>query len=489
MGQMLLSGLKAFRRTFLNKVSRLSEKHATTDATAPSTSTPEAPPLPPSTGFIDQISTRHVQGWTIAPESPAQRLNVEAFLPETGEKLGHGTADQFHYGLSGIGDGSRRYGFWFHLTREITPAERETLRVRVPGQGDLARSPNLSSWQPLLHVAMDIVDNCNLRCPFCLYDYSAVRRTHVMTRDTLEAALRLLPYTKDGEFWFSCLHEPSLHPEFASFLDAIPPAFRKKVFFTTNLARRMPESYFRTLAQSSIDHINISMESRTPELYERMRKGARFPIFMENWDRLLAAFRDAGSTVALRYVIMAYKSNLHELPELSRYLLSEGRAAQVEIRYTYDVPFIDAAFRQQEFLEEAEWDWLQANLPVAEPGQILLARPPAPQNSAPADAQTETKAEAEAEAEAETASASALTIKPEETPQTVKKPEPRFIPGHYLAQLSWDGTLELKGISQASSGAALIEVPVVTKNIRDIPNIDSFLYELDCKSIQTSEAS
>jgi molybdenum cofactor biosynthesis enzyme MoaA len=58
---------------------------------------------------------------------------------------------------------------------------------------------------------MNIVDNCNLRCPFCLYDYVTTFRTNVMSDAVFEAALRLLPYVGPGHFWLSCLHEPILH--------------------------------------------------------------------------------------------------------------------------------------------------------------------------------------------------------------------------------------------------------------------------------------
>ena len=38
------------------------------------------------------------------------------------------------------------------------------------------------------------------------------------------------------------------------------------------LARRMPPVYFEWLAESGMHHLNISIESVKPELYERMRK-------------------------------------------------------------------------------------------------------------------------------------------------------------------------------------------------------------------------
>ena len=33
-------------------------------------------------------------------------------------------------------------------------------------------------------IALDIVNNCNLRCPFCVVDYSRIKTTEVMSDDT-----------------------------------------------------------------------------------------------------------------------------------------------------------------------------------------------------------------------------------------------------------------------------------------------------------------
>jgi len=223
---------------------------------------------------------------------------------------------------------------------------------------------------------MDIVNNCNLRCPFCTFDYEGVRTTRFMSDETFEGALRLLPYVTEGNFWLSCLHEATIHPELLRFIDMVPREYRDRLMYTTNLAKRMPDAYFAQLGGSGMHHLNISVESLQPEVYERLRKGARFRIFGENWAKLLDACRAGPAPPRIRYNMMAYRSNLREIPGLVELLLAEKLAWQVEVRYTFDEPHIPDSFRQAEYLRDEDWTWLEAQLAHHDPQRVVLVLPP-----------------------------------------------------------------------------------------------------------------
>ena len=417
---------------------------------SPGVTEPPLPAAPPvrRDGFLQELSGVHAQGWVRDPDRPDARVGYEIVLAPGGEVLATGRADQFWFGLAGAGIGDGAHAFWARLSRPLDAAERARVEVWADGVL-LPRAPDLlEAYEPILHVAMDIVDNCNLRCPFCLYDYAETRTTHFMTAETLEAALRLLPYTRDGEFWFSCLHEPTLHPDLVAFVDRVPRAFRRKIFYTTNLAKRMPAAYFDWLANNGVHHINVSIESRDPAVYERMRKGARFRIFSENWETLLGALARAESPTRIRYIMMAYKSNVREMPGLVRHLLEERRAWQVEVRYTYDVPYIPAEFRAEEFLDEHEWDWLETEMAAFPRDRIVFSRPPATQ------------------------SAPVVTVAPTEPPLRA------FLPGRYLFRMSWDGSLRVVAISAHSRHDAAVEEVVLQTNVRDLGEPRTFLDEV-----------
>ena len=329
------------------------------------------------------------------------------------------------------------------FTRPLSGNERGYVVVRGPDGAPLPDAPYVRpEYQPVMLVAMDIVDNCNLRCPFCLYDYGNTHATHMMTPETLAAAIRFASYTMDGNFWFSCLHEPSLHPRFTEFMNSVPRALRHKLFFTTNLAKRMKQEYFDFLASSGVGHLNISIESRDPALYERMRKGARFRIFSENWDRLIDAYKLGTAPPRLRYIIMVYKSNLAEIPELARYLIEERLADEVQLRFTFDVPYIPREFRETEFLDDADWVTLQDSLKFLPADKIVLVLPPQP------DVGT-----------AEIAGAD------------------DFLPGRYEFKLSWDGRLIVNRYWSVPYDGAN-EDRVADINVADIEDPLAFLQSL-----------
>ncbi len=414
----------------------------------------EAPPQPIAhtsatlPGWVDEVSPFHVAGWVSDAGAPIAKQRYTVRLSDTSEVLAEGVADQFHYASLGQGIGDGTNGFYARFSRILSGDEMARVEVAA-GLGDqkLERASFArDEYQPIMFIAGDIVDNCNLRCPFCLYDYSGVNATHLMSEETIEAALRFLPFVTDGNFWFSCLHEPTLHPKLVSFLEKVPQNYRRKIFYTTNLAKRMPASYYEWLANSALHHINVSIESRTPAIYERLRKGARFRIFQENWDALIAAFTAGSAPPRLRYIAMAYKSNLRELPDLVAYLLQERRAAEVELRFTFDVAHLPSDFRAAEFLDPEDWQWLREQLSSYSAEQVQLILPPG------------------------------LGGAREILPRV-------FLAGRYECRLSWDGTLSVNRYWAVPYEGNPEDQRILTTNVRDIPDVPGFL-----AALATSEA-
>lgn len=452
-------------------------------------------------GYVDEQSPHHAGGWAWNLADEAERVVVEAILVHTGEVLDRAPADQFRWGLGDIGIGDGLHAFYLRFPRMLSEYELNYLSIRCVRDGlVLPISPYLvRDYTPLNFVAMDIVNNCNLRCPFCLYDYVDTRATNLMSEETLDAALRFLSFTTDGNFWFSCLHEPTLHPKLMDYIDRVPSDLRRKLFYTTNLAKRMPATYFVRLAESGMSHINISIESLEPELYERMRKGARHRIFMENWDKLISAMRVGSRPPRLRYITMAYKSNLSELPRLVDYLHKERLARQVELRYSFDVSHMPSAFRQQEFLEPKDWLWLRDSLLDYSAEQLLLCPPPAidlpPIGSSSADLVAPAAREpsvGEVAAPAEDGHASSPTVQVSSDAETLLGEEidfrfpplppasrGKYLRGRYEFQLASNGLLRVsRAAADHRTGSDRSDGWLLRTHIRNIDDPAAFLRKL-----------
>jgi len=310
-------------------------------------------------------------------------------------------------------------------------------------------------YEPIQRVAMDIVDNCNLRCPFCVYDYSNTYRTNLMSEEVFDAAIRLIPYVGHEYFWLSCLHEPTMRPRFADFIERIPKVHRSKVFFTSNLTRRMPQQYYDTLGRSGLDHINISIESRDPVIYERMRKGSRHRIFLESWDQVIAAFKSGSAPPDIHYIIMAYKANLAEIPDLVAYLREERSASVVSIRYTFDMPHIAEEFKQAEYLDYYDWQWLKSELAKYPANEVGLALPP--QLTAPVIASVDEMPMKRELSFAAPPDGSERTQMPEVSASTTP-----IVPGAFEFRLSYNGKACISPINKANEpDGTLAETNVV----------------------------
>lgn len=437
-------------------------------------------------GYVRERSTRHVAGFIQSAANPAERIAYDVVVADpAGERvIASGSAEQFDRVLFALGVEDPVHGFRLLYEAPISEAEAAMVEVRPRATGQaLPPAPDMvTSWKPIRYIAMDIVDNCNLRCPFCLFDHAPVHKTTVMEDDTFARALRFLPFVGPEGLWMSCLHEPTMHPKLPEMIERIPREHRHRMHYTTNLTRRMPDRYWEVLANSGLANLNVSIESRDPAIYERMRKGARHKIFLENWEKLLDAFAKGSAPPPLRYISMAYKSNYRELPELIAWLRAEKRAWKVEIRDTYVAPWIPQAFRDAEFLERHEWEWLRDQLAQYDPTEVTLCLPP--EFDSQARPEPVAVSATDAALEAPTAELPVATIELPEIPvelpvpvvtAAIEKKKAR-VPGLLEGRILHDGTMIV--IDSLAGNYPYHGAEVARVNIRDIDDPEAFIMGL-----------
>ena len=302
-------------------------------------------------------------GWAYDGERPYEPVDVDF---KVGNQLvGTLTANEFRSDLQIFGNGRHAFSFGFPL--DVGVGEALTAQIKgtnfvLKGSPMLRKTPRES----IARIAGDIVNQCNLRCPFCIVDYTNVGSLSLMTNETFDRALELLPITGMGNFWLSCLHEPTMHPRFIEFIERVPQQYRNRISFTTNLSKRLPPDTLERLSDSGTHEIRISLDTRRPELFSELRKKGKYQVFEQNLLALSAALRTSKRRPRLHFISMAFKDNYRELPELVRFCRDLG-ADSHEVRYIYYLPHL-ANWGKDHILNAAEWAEMETLLlPLAGP--------------------------------------------------------------------------------------------------------------------------
>lgn len=319
-------------------------------------------------GFLDAYDGWSARGWAFDSERPNEPVEVEFMIGD--EYAGSLMANEFRFDLqeNAVGNGRHAFTFSFPLGTVLN----DKLTARIKGTSFVLRGGTMKQKAPELIglIAGDIVNQCNLRCPFCIVDYDSVGRLNLMTDETLGRLLELLPMINPGSFWLSCLHEPTMHPRFIEFIEAIPPIYRDRISFTTNLSKRLPENFLERLANSGVHSIRVSFDSRQPDVFAELRKKAKYEVFEYNLFELATNLRTSSRRPLLHLITMAFKDNFQEIADLVRFGSDLGSDIH-EVRYIYYASHL-ARWGKDHILDVSEWAQLEESLaPMASPSLIV----------------------------------------------------------------------------------------------------------------------
>ncbi|HUG10126.1 MAG TPA: radical SAM protein [Opitutaceae bacterium] len=254
--------------------------------------------------------------------------------------------------------------------------------MSTPNQPDSgAKSPSAEPAQTaepaVALVAGDIVNNCNLRCPFCLVDYANIRRLTTMPMDLFKRTFAMLPHVARGHMWLSCLHEPTLHPEFIEMIEAVPPGLRDRISFTTNFCKRLPDEMLERLALSGIAQVRVSFDTDDPDLFRALRVGGRWEVFKDNLLRFRAILARHTVRPSLHFITMAFRDNAASIPGLVQRGVDVYGGDTHEVRFIYYFPHV-AEWGEEHVLSLDGWRTIEKALaPGVAAQRVALAGPQA----------------------------------------------------------------------------------------------------------------
>ena len=180
-------------------------------------------------------------------------------------------------------------------------------------------------------MLVELTRACNLRCLHCavsLPNYVGESLPWASFEKVLAMLRRLRPSVELSGHGESLAYR-RFFEAFRSVVEAGCP-----VTFTTNAMLLSPELSERMLAHAGPRgwfQVTVSIDAAEPVLFERLRRGARFPTIVAN----LEALRDARRRLGLEHPLVAFntvlmRDNLEQLPGIVR-LAAEVGAASVTV--------------------------------------------------------------------------------------------------------------------------------------------------------------
>jgi MoaA/NifB/PqqE/SkfB family radical SAM enzyme len=174
------------------------------------------------------------------------------------------------------------------------------------------------------YLAIDTTSRCNLACKMCFrgyagVDYNAAPDLPAETLDRLIDELFPTAITLN----LSTIGEPLMAPYMDKILDACA-AYQVYLSLTTNGTLLRGDDFMGRLA-SVLHHIEISVDSVTPERFKAFRSGASYQKVLENASKLGAIRRALPEPkFNLGFSMTLFRENLEEVPDVLRLVADVG---------------------------------------------------------------------------------------------------------------------------------------------------------------------
>jgi MoaA/NifB/PqqE/SkfB family radical SAM enzyme len=193
------------------------------------------------------------------------------------------------------------------------------------------------SGRRFMHLELDIVNRCNIRCVMCYHSLESTRRAkpvYLSPEDFSLSASRVLPHAH--RLSLSIGNEPLMSPHFVEILRVAAGYEVPHVNFFTN-GLLLTDTNIDAIIECGVTQVCVSIDGATPATYNSIRRGGDFHQVVRNVERLVARRNGAGSaTPHARFDMVMMQRNVHEMVDL---VMLAARLGIQELNFRHLVSF------------------------------------------------------------------------------------------------------------------------------------------------------
>ena len=187
--------------------------------------------------------------------------------------------------------------------------------------------------------AVELCADCNLQCSMC--HHPQMRRPKgvmpfALWQKCADEVARVAPRT---EVWFSFCGEPLLQPELLLKMIAYGRSVGLQSISVNTNGMHLTEDLDQPLLESGITRIVFGVDGFSPEVFEKIRVGAKRDVVYGNIERLLRARDARGADLEIMVQFIEMDENEHELMEYERFWLARGATLKVRNKLSWGGKF------------------------------------------------------------------------------------------------------------------------------------------------------
>lgn len=178
-----------------------------------------------------------------------------------------------------------------------------------------AEASSGSSRSVILNV--DLNNGCNLDCIMCATKHKKISEQQVFDSQLFDNKISpLFKYATD--FQIGCFYEPLLATNFEEMVSSIArntaPGIRGSLVSNGTLLNARKGAVI--LESGIFKRLRFSIDAASSQLYERIRSGARYSLFMKNINELVQQRNNMDRSVSVEFNFTIMPENIKQLPDL-----------------------------------------------------------------------------------------------------------------------------------------------------------------------------
>ncbi|MBM3233656.1 radical SAM protein [Candidatus Pacearchaeota archaeon] len=199
---------------------------------------------------------------------------------------------------------------------------------KLPKTLDVYRSKPAAKYP--FDITIECSGTCNLRCKHCIFSEYMKRGKGIIKFEDFKKLFDKLDLKSIELINFAGYGEPLINPEIAKIVRYVGTRNKKINKYLVTNAVLLNKEMSRKLILVGLDEIYISFDGATKKTYEKIRRGSRFELVLENIKDLIKLKKEMSSRkpkIIIYFTLM--KDNISELAKMTELVDRLGIEIQI----------------------------------------------------------------------------------------------------------------------------------------------------------------